>query len=239
MNKSKQVEYYNVYVSRQVAAGINERHHSIIKKMLKLGLKKHMHVLEIGCGIGTVSELLLKHLTNGTLLALDLSPDSIEVARQRLKKYKNAEFKAADIIETDIKAQFNMIMLPDVLEHIPLEQHHDMFIKLKQLLQPDGKIVIHIPNPYHLDYCRAQGMEMQIIDQGVYLTLLINNLKDTGLFISYLEVYNIWVNEGDYQFIVLENEEKFTTFTSIIKKNPFYKKLKDKILYEYKKRFKK
>lgn len=230
MDKSKQVKYYDAFISRQISVGVNKRHKSIEKKLLQQGLSKNMHILEIGCGIGTVSGLILKHIPNGSLLALDLSPDSIEVAKQRLSKYRNAEFVAADVMEYDIQRQFDMIVLPDVLEHIPMEHHHDLFVKLKQLLKPGGKIVIHIPNPWHLDWCRAQGMEMQIIDQALFLPLIVDNLKDTGLFVSYLEIYSIWVKEGDYQFMILEKTEKFKNFTQIVYQSSFFQRVKKKFL---------
>jgi 2-polyprenyl-3-methyl-5-hydroxy-6-metoxy-1,4-benzoquinol methylase len=237
INKEKQREFYNDFVNRQLKSGIYSRHRHILKKLLQLNLCNAKNVFEIGCGIGTVSGLILKHLRKGTLLAIDLSPDSIEVAKQRLSKFQNVEFVAADVMEFEIQQQFDMIVLPDVLEHIPMEQHHELFVKLKQLLNPGGKIVIHIPNPYHLDCCRAQGMEMQIIDQALYLPLLVDNLKETGLFVSYLEVYSIWVKEGDYQFITLEHEEKFATSTPVIRNVPLLKKLREKISYEYRRRF--
>lgn len=79
-NTEKTKEYYNEYSTRQKKIGVNERHHSILKKLKKTGLKPSDSVLEIGCGIGTFTGLLSKYINKGNVLAVDLSPKSIEIA---------------------------------------------------------------------------------------------------------------------------------------------------------------
>ena len=141
----------------------------------------------------------------------------------------------ADINEWVTDQHFDVIVLPDVLEHIPIELHKGLFKKLKNLLKPRGFILIHIPNPYYLDFCIKQGMEMQIIDQPVYIGEIIKNLKGSGLFIKFLEVYSIWQKEGDYQVMVLEHEEKFNNFSPIELKIPIWKKAMQKVIFEWEK----
>jgi len=51
-------EYYDGFSSYQLAKGINSRHLSIFRFLRKAGLKKNSIVLEIGCGIGTVTHLI-------------------------------------------------------------------------------------------------------------------------------------------------------------------------------------
>lgn len=58
--KEKTIEFYNNYSQRQLAVGVNKRHYSIIKFLNEFGLQKNNSVLEIGCGIGTLTSLLLK-----------------------------------------------------------------------------------------------------------------------------------------------------------------------------------
>jgi len=61
------IDFYDKYVERQKHHGVNERHLGILKKAIKHGLKPHSDALEIGCGIGTQTELLIKHLKKGSL----------------------------------------------------------------------------------------------------------------------------------------------------------------------------
>ena len=74
---------------------------------------------------------------------------------------------------------------------------------LNNLLKEGGKVLIHIPNPYHSDWWRALDRPMQIIDLSVHLPIVIENLKNTGLHITFLEIYSVWSLNGPMWFIVL------------------------------------
>jgi 2-polyprenyl-3-methyl-5-hydroxy-6-metoxy-1,4-benzoquinol methylase len=227
MKKSDVVTFYNNYASRQKAVGINERHQSIISKLLKQGLKAEDKVLEIGCGIGTLTHLLLKNLTKGHLTALDIAPDNIGEAKKHLGDKINISLICADAVNYDFgKEMFDVIVLPDVIEHIPLEHHSALFQKLSQVLEPKGFIFIHIPNPAYLEWCHKNSPELlQIIDQPIFTHGLIENTLPHNLVISKLETYSIWVTDGDYQYIVLrkrgsedfskQKEQKITLFDKV------------------------
>ncbi|HEX8399790.1 MAG TPA: class I SAM-dependent methyltransferase, partial [Pyrinomonadaceae bacterium] len=52
------------------------------------------HILEIGCGTGEFSRLLAKRAER--VLAIDLSPQMIRLARARSKSYPNIDFIEGD-----------------------------------------------------------------------------------------------------------------------------------------------
>ena len=52
-------QFYDEFAEQQKSTGINNRHISILEHLTKLGLKPYHNVLEVGCGVGTVSELIL------------------------------------------------------------------------------------------------------------------------------------------------------------------------------------
>jgi cyclopropane fatty-acyl-phospholipid synthase-like methyltransferase len=205
--KTKQVEsYYDEYVSRQKKFGVNERHHSIATKLVSAGLLDHHHVLEIGCGIGTLTSLLVEQVKNGKLTSLDLSAKSIEEAKTNLSGYKNLELKHADILNYEVKdSKFDVIVLPDVLEHIPLNLHSNLFQKLASILNSDGFVFIHIPNPYYTEWCEKNAPHLlQIIDFSVTTNHLVNSVYPHGLYIHELKTYSVWLVEQDYQYIILK-----------------------------------
>lgn len=230
-NKAKQVEYYNEYVVKQKSVGVNLRHKSIADKLLQTGLKKNSQVLEIGCGIGTFSGLLGGIISEGKALCLDISDKSIELAKEIYRTKKNLIFKTENAVHFDFGDQkFDAIVLPDVIEHIPLEQHAALFEKLSKVLKKDGFIFIHIPNPYYIAWCHENAPEtLQIIDQPIYTDELIKNTYPFGLLIDKIETYAIWRKDGDYQYIVLK-KEKFQDFSRIIEeKVTFLDKVKYKM----------
>lgn len=206
--------YYDEFSEKQVDIGINYRHHKIHEWLLQFGLKPHHNVLELGCGIGPQTELLASYLNKDVnITALDISPKSIETAQKRLHAFPHVNFMVGDVVDMSINGKFDVIVLPDVIEHIPLNQHARLFGKIKELLNEDGFVLIHIPNPYYLEWVHVNRKEdLQIIDQPIYTQELCNNAYPHGLHIAHLQTYPIWVSGGDYQVIVLKPTLKHTHF---------------------------
>ncbi len=228
MNEIK--NYYDVFSKRQQKAGINQRHYSIIKFLKEYGLEKHNNVLEVGCGIGTQSELILKHLKKGYLTALDLSPKSIEIANKRLSRFKNKTMLAVDVNEWETDQKFDIIVLPDVLEHIPIELHSRLFQKLEPLLNIQGFILIHIPDPLYLNWVREKlPNELQVIDQSLELEHIAAIIKNAGLYITFMKSYSIWTNPIEYQVIIIKKKNLVSNFVRKVYKPTFYKKIKFKL----------
>jgi len=226
------IKFYDDYVARQKKVGVNERHKKILYYLKKFGLNKHDKVLEIGCGIGTVSNLVSNHLSSdGHLKALDISKKSIEEAKQIWRKHDNIDFIAADITEHSFKTKFNVIFFPDVLEHIPAEKHEAIFLKSAELLNDDGFILIHIPDPIYLDHVRNNNPnELQVIDQSLYLNHFVSSIEKSQLYITYLNSYSIWNNPLEYQVIILKKIKRLQKIEQIEHKI----KLKDKIIHKIK-----
>lgn len=203
-------KYYDDYADLQAQKGINHRHLSIQRLLEKFGLKPDQNVLEVGCGIGTQSDLILRYLSSkGRLLGADISPRSIDIAKNRLSKYANASFEVFDFTQEIKNDVFNVIVMPDVIEHIPLELHAQLFKNLAQMLDEEGFILIHIPDPNYLEWCMKNDPEkLQIIDQPIHTSILAPNLLESDLYISYLQSYSVFQKEYDYQVVVLKKVPK-------------------------------
>ena len=223
-------EFYDEYVARQRRIGVNLRHQSIFQKVQNVGLKRNHNVLEVGCGIGTFTSLIIPYIDEGSITAMDISPKSIEVAKHDYES-SNVNFLAQDATAYDFKGElFDVIILPDVLEHIPIDLHDGLFKKLSSVLTHDGFIFIHIPNPVYLEWCHKNKPEiLQVIDQPITTDILVENTYKHGLFIEELKTYPIWVEHNDYQYIVLK-KNNYQDFNRIIEYPPsFLDKVKHKL----------
>ncbi len=200
--------YYDEFSKEQFQRGINNRHLSIQYHLEKYGLRPNFKVLEVGCGIGTVSELIARFLSNeGSLRAVDISEKSVEMAAHRLSKYSNVKCEAKDLTKERLNDKFDVIVLPDVIEHIPLELHKSFFSNLKLSLKEEGFIFIHIPHPNFLEWqVKRKDERLQIIDQPIFTNELCSSIYPIGLFISHLISYSIYAVENDYQIVILKNK---------------------------------
>jgi trans-aconitate 2-methyltransferase len=232
---SEVVEFYDNFSSRQSWAGINNRHLSIQFHLEKAGLKKNHKVLEVGCGIGTVSHLILRTLSgNGTLHAIDISPKSIALAKELNARYSNAIFEVLDLTKETIDDKFDIVVLPDVIEHIPFELYSSLFSNLSALLKDNGFIFIHIPHPNYLEWLIRNGSkELQIIDNPVYTDKLLSIVYPLGLYVHYLKSYSVYSISDDYQIIVLKKRSAESDFKSrnVFFESPLHNRIIKKISY--------
>ena len=114
METTKISQYYDRYIDEQVKSGVNDRIYRLFKKLLSLGLQSSSTVLEFGCGIGAMTFLLSKYVRRGKIVAVDISPKSIEFSKQKIKS-PNVFFFADDIVtfKTSLKniVTCNMLVL--------------------------------------------------------------------------------------------------------------------------------
>jgi trans-aconitate 2-methyltransferase len=215
--------FYDELVGRQTTVGVNERHRAIVAWLRRFGLKPSHSVLEIGCGVGTLTELLASALRGGgSVLGVDLSPKSIEAARARLAAFDNVRVEVGDALEMNLGGPFDVVVLPDVIEHIPLELHPRLFERVASWTTRGGFVLLHYPNPHHLEwYHKHDPGSLQFIDQPIHDDVLLSNAYPYGLYLDFLQTYSIWIREGDYVVAVLRPVRPEGTFTPLESKPPF------------------
>lgn len=200
-------DYYDEFSAYEVKQGVNLRHYHVFNQIVASGLRKHHHVLEIGCGIGQITGLLNNYLTGGKIVATDISPASIALAKKRMNN-NCVEFVVTDMSDFTRDDKFDFIVLPDVLEHIPIEQHKDLFQRLAQRMHPHSKLVIHIPHPECIDYDRAnRPHKLQIIDQALPAEHIVSTASQHGMILEAYNPYCLYHSSPDYVWITFKHEK--------------------------------
>ncbi|MFB9862561.1 class I SAM-dependent methyltransferase [Rufibacter immobilis] len=208
-------DFYDDYTEQQFKKGIHIRHRTILKNLKKAGLTAEAKVLEIGCGIGTVTHLLAKATPNGKVLAVDISPKSIDMARRFNQQFNHVEFQVSDMTDFNRPEKFDFVVLPDVIEHIPLEQHPNLFQVIAQHLHENSTVAINIPHPLYLTWVREHQPELlQVIDQPIHSDELLRNTYAAGLYLHKLESYSLFTQVEDYQWILLKQRRVPETVAS-------------------------
>jgi len=113
----------------------NSHYHSFLLKHLP---PHCVEVLEIGCGTGAFSRRLATR--SGRVLALDLSPQMIRIAKERSGQHSNIDFQVADALAWEFPAgQFDCVASIATLHHLPYEE---MLSKMKRALKLNGTLIV-------------------------------------------------------------------------------------------------
>ena len=116
-------------------AAHNDHYHNLLLRHLPSNCGD---VLEIGCGTGAFARHLAQRSKH--VLALDLSPEMIRIARERSAQFPNVEFQLADVRDTPFNFEsFDCIATIATLHHLPLSE---MFLKMKAALKPGGVLLV-------------------------------------------------------------------------------------------------
>lgn len=225
MEKDQISGFYDDFSDAQDKTGVNLRIYSLYQRALKLGLTNSSRVLELGCGVGSITRLLVKKLKRGYIEAVDLSPRSVELLQKKLKS-ANLFAQAGDVVTyTPQEKGFDFVLLFDVIEHIPLDLHGKLFKNIASYMDDNTRILVNIPNPGYIEYDRIHQPEvLQVIDQPVYLEPLIGHLSAAGLRLRHFETYSIWVKD-DYQFMILEKKKEEFVEIALTKGMTFLQKI--------------
>tara|TARA_R100000027_G_scaffold38198_1_gene28154 strand:+ start:3414 stop:4178 length:765 start_codon:yes stop_codon:yes gene_type:complete len=148
-----------------------------------------LNILVVGCGIGDVTFELAKNRSKpDKVLGVDISSKNINLAC-RLFANDNLEYRRCDIISENLEDGWDLILFPDVYEHIPTDLRSKLHYQLKGLLKPEGIVALTCPTVQHQNYLRERGEGLQVVDEDVTvrdLDVLASDLN--GYITSYAHV---------------------------------------------------
>jgi len=102
-------------------------------------------VLDIGCGVGTLSFYTASK--GNYVMGIDISPRAIEACKltaQKLNLDKNTDFLVKDFSEEMIDGRFDLVICSEVLEH--LKDDKLVIKKIFNILKESGRILISVPS---------------------------------------------------------------------------------------------
>jgi trans-aconitate 2-methyltransferase len=98
------------------------------------------HIVDIGCGPGNSSQVLLQRWPKAKLVGVDNSPAMIEKAK---KDYPEQEWILADALGFEADIKFDVVFSNATIQWIP--NHENLFEKLGRLLSENGVLAIQLP----------------------------------------------------------------------------------------------
>lgn len=133
--------------------------------------EKNGSVLEIGCGMGAITNVLCEKCNDVT--AVELSKKRAIATLLRCREKENLEIIVGNLNDIEFERKFDYITLIGVLEYQGTytttdNPYLDFLTEIKKLLKPNGKLLIAIENKYGLKYwCGAQEDHTGIPFEGM------------------------------------------------------------------------
>jgi SAM-dependent methyltransferase len=221
----------NQYFNEQ---GLTTEKHVIPYLKEFLNIDKNTRILEIGCAeAGNLKPFVdIGCQTTG----VDISCGRIELAKTFYENHKNREclqLICEDIYKVeDLGGDFDLIVMRDVIEHIPNQEKFMRFVK--RFLKPEGKFFLAFPpwqNPFggHQQICHSKILSklpyFHLLPVLLYKTVLklfgesnkrveeLLFIKETGISIErfqrILKYENYKIDKRTFYFINPNYETKF------------------------------
>src|SRR5437762_5605833 len=113
-----QADFHRIALVSPEGSIQNNHYHNFLLRQLPVDCQA---ALEIGCGKGEFSRRLAER--SKRVLALDLSPEMIRIARPQSAHLPNIDFQIADVMTYDLRPEnFDCIASLATLHHLPLRE---------------------------------------------------------------------------------------------------------------------
>jgi trans-aconitate 2-methyltransferase len=109
--------------------------------LAQVPLQRPRRVVDLGCGPGNSTELLVERFPQSEIVGLDSSPDMLRKARERLTQCK---FVEADIATWSPEPRTDLIFGNAVMQWLP--DHAATMRRLLEALAPGGVLAVQMPD---------------------------------------------------------------------------------------------
>ena len=164
----------------------NDHYHNFLLRHLPSPCQD---VLEIGCGTGVFARRLAEGAEH--VLALDISPEMIRIARERSAQFPNIDFQLADVCERPLPDEsFDCIATIATLHHLPFAE---ILVKMKAALKPGGVLlVLDLFEPARVSDSLVAGLSDSLLNLLAIPVSVTLRLMHHGRLLPRREVRDAW-----------------------------------------------
>jgi tRNA (cmo5U34)-methyltransferase len=137
---SEQASNYEILMERLVPW--YQKQQSIINELLPEDNEANIHVLDLGCGSGALSELVLKRYPWSSVVGVDVTPNMLKAYEERLGQSSGRyELILGDYRFEPLGSNYDIILAGLTLHHLTWGERRDFYKLLYNALNPNGMFI--------------------------------------------------------------------------------------------------
>ena len=217
---------YSMALYEGGAADLEEAQERMMDDMCrKVGVKDGDHVLDIGCGFGSLCSHILQNYPNCKVVALNLSQVQIDYVAAMKSEPGNPlhtdrfRILKEDFAKCKFERQFDRIMSVGVFEHI-----RNLKLSLKkiaQFLKPEGKVLLHYIAYKRIIRQAADLSEDVFFNKYIFPGGRQWHFKELGRYQEHLKLDNSWfLNGNNYKRTLQAWRKNFWRNIAAVRANP-------------------
>jgi len=118
--------------------------HEILYELLPDNSEEQLRVLDLGCGNGVLSEIVLKKLPNAYIVGFDLTPKMLEAYEKNLSSYRGRyELLLGDYRFDPIGSNYDIILAGLTLQHLTWGERIDFYKLIYSTLNRNGLFILN------------------------------------------------------------------------------------------------
>ena len=120
--------------------------------LIREWMPKARRILEVGCGEGAVTEQLARLYPDADIMAIDVTPRVGRLFNGSKDRVQFAETTVQNVATTT-PGQFDLVILSDVLHHVPVALREELLVAVRSTLVSGGRLFFkdweRRPTPIH------------------------------------------------------------------------------------------
>lgn len=199
-----------------------ERTRPALDLLSQVPLTRPKRVLDLGCGPGNSTSVLLRRFPDALIIGVDSSPDMIAKAKKTLP---DLEFRLGDLTSFGNTEDADLLFSNAVYQWLPYEKRLQIFTDLIKSLKPGGVFAFQVPDnmsePTHVAM-------RSVAEEGPWSETLLRQSPSRKPFQSPQEIYdhlkplcsdiNIW---HTYYYHILDNHQAIVEWVKGTGLRPF------------------
>lgn len=117
--------------------------HQVMLDIIDFPHDASIKVLDLGCGTGVLSHLVLQNFKQANVVAFDFAENMLKACQNNLSAYQGRiDFQQGDFAVDDIGSDYDLVISGLAIHHLDAEGKQALFKKLFSKMNPGGLLLI-------------------------------------------------------------------------------------------------